>query len=550
LLKKFLRRGREMKRMIGLVLFVSAVMVSAQEITTAPVNPELVKYMEAKANGTLVTKTGEGHSLGYIPEPLEYVANKETAVEPRKLPSVYDLRALGYMTIAKNQGSCGSCWSFATYGNIESRRLFLGEGTWDLSENNLKQDHGFDWGPCDGGNGAMSTAYLTRGHGAILEADDPYYAGDKDNWNSNPPAMYIYDAFVLPRDNAAIKQAVYDFGAIYTNMYWGDTYYNSSNKTYYYNGANSTNHAVTIAGWDDGKVTAGGTGAWIIKNSWGATWGESGYFYISYNDSKVNSSVYYWPSKINYDSTREINFYDKLGNISNMGYGSTAAYALVKFVPSSNHTITKLGTYVATDGSTIGFQVYDDKSSNTLSNLLGSISNTVIARSGYATLDLPTPINVTAGNDIYVKVYYNTPGYNFPIPFETAYSGYANPVIETGVFWFSSTGSTWTAAGQGTSYLRDPCVKSYGAVINLDIPQNVVTSASGSNITVSWDLVSGATSYVVYSANDPYGTFAIDTSGTLNGTSWTAPATAAKKFYYVIATNAKTKVYDELKVSR
>jgi C1A family cysteine protease len=538
------------KKMLSTALVASALALSAQELSTAPVNPELIRYMENRSAGTLETKTAEGHTLGYIPEPLEYTSNKETAVPPSKLPTVYDLRSLGFMTVAKNQGGCGSCWSFATYGNIESRRLFLGEGTWDLSENNLKQDHGFDWLPCDGGNGAMSTAYLMRGHGAILEADDPYYAGDRDNWNNNPPVMYIYDSFKLPNDIAAIKQAVYDFGAIYTNMYWGDTYYNSSNKTYYYNGANSTNHAVTIAGWDDGKVTAGGTGAWIIKNSWGNTWGESGYFYISYYDTKVNSSVYYWPSRIEYDSTREIMGYDKLGNISNMGYSSNTAYALVKFVPATNHTITKLGTYTATDGSTLRFEIYDTKSSNTLSNLLGSIPDTVIPRAGYASLDLATPVNVTAGNDIYVKVYYNTPGYNYPIPFETAYSGYANPVIETGVFWFSSSGSTWTAAGQGTSYLRDPCVKSYGAVIELDIPQNVATSVSGTSLSVSWNSVSGATSYIVYSADDPYGTFTIDSSGSLNGTVWTTSIVNQKKYYYVIATNAKTRVFNELKVSR
>ncbi len=106
-------------------------------------------------------------------------------------------------------------------------------------------------------------------------------------------------------------------------------------------------------------------------------------------------------------------------------------------------------------------------------------------------------------------------GLHLSYPFETAYSGYANPVIETGVFWFSST---WTSAGQGTSYLRDPCVKSYGAVIELGIPQNVATSVTGSDLTVSWSGVTGATSYVVYSSDDPYGTFAIDNSGSFNGT--------------------------------
>ena len=49
-------------------------------------------------------------------------------------------------------------------------------------------------------------------------------------------------------------------GGLYTSMEWVDSSYRSSDQTYYYNGAASGNHAVTIVGWNDAKVTAGGTG--------------------------------------------------------------------------------------------------------------------------------------------------------------------------------------------------------------------------------------------------------------------------------------------------
>lgn len=74
---------------------------------------------------------------------------------------------------------------------------------------------------------------------------------------------------------------------------------------------------------------------------------------------------------------------------------------------------------------------------------------------------------------------------------------------------------------------------------NLSAPSNLVTSATSSNVTISWDTVLGATSYNVYSSNDPYGTFLIDNSGSFNGTQWTIAATEAKKFYYVTASNSK-----------
>ena len=76
---------------------------------------------------------------------------------------------------------------------------------------------------------------------------------------------------------------------------------------------------------------------------------------------------------------------------------------------------------------------------------------------------------------------------------------------------------------------------------NLAAPTNVVASSSVSNISLTWDVVSGATSYNIYSSTDPYGTFTVDNSGTFNGTEWTSALTETKKFYYVTAANSKGK---------
>ena len=66
-------------------------------------------------------------------------------------------------------------------------------------------------------------------------------------------------------------------------------------------------------------------------------------------------------------------------------------------------------------------------------------------------------------------------------------------------------------------------------------PENVMITVVNNIVTISWSAVIGATSYKVYSSNDPYDSFTEDTSGNFNGTSWSASLSSDKKFYYVTA---------------
>jgi len=75
----------------------------------------------------------------------------------------------------------------------------------------------------------------------------------------------------------------------------------------------------------------------------------------------------------------------------------------------------------------------------------------------------------------------------------------------------------------------------YEIVGPLSTPSNIATTISGSQLTLTWGAVNGATSYLVYSSLVPYGDFTLDTTGTLNGTTWTTVLTDRKKFYKVTA---------------
>ena len=68
-----------------------------------------------------------------------------------------------------------------------------------------------------------------------------------------------------------------------------------------------------------------------------------------------------------------------------------------------------------------------------------------------------------------------------------------------------------------------------------DVPQNVIISISVTEVNITWNPVAGATSYKVYSSDDPYSGFVEDGSGTFSGESWNAPLPTGKKFYYMKA---------------
>ncbi len=85
---------------------------------------------------------------------------------------------------------------------------------------------------------------------------------------------------------------------------------------------------------------------------------------------------------------------------------------------------------------------------------------------------------------------------------------------------------------------------------NLDMPGNVTTEISGTNLILSWDAVTGASGYKVYSSDDPYGTFAEDTGGVFVGETWLIPYSDSKKFYYVVAFDGSKIIGRKINTSR
>ncbi|MCK4981200.1 MAG: hypothetical protein KAS62_12440, partial [Candidatus Delongbacteria bacterium] len=78
-----------------------------------------------------------------------------------------------------------------------------------------------------------------------------------------------------------------------------------------------------------------------------------------------------------------------------------------------------------------------------------------------------------------------------------------------------------------------------GGVVIPVVPANIVTSIVGSNLVVDWDVSADATSYDIYSSDDPYGTFTFVANVGTN--QYTVPADQAKLFYYIVSKNTTKK---------
>ncbi|KAL3273384.1 hypothetical protein HHI36_014831 [Cryptolaemus montrouzieri] len=205
------------------------------------------------------------------------------------LPEFVDWRLQGAVSEVKDQGHCGSCWSFSATGAIEGQaKLSLGKLI-SLSEQNLIDCATEDYGNlgCNGGDTNAAFDYV-RDNGIEEEYEYPYVAKQGKCLQKNAK-LYVTRYYFVEKNEEALKEAVALNGPISVGIeatvnlqnYAGGVYFDDT-CTY------NINHGVLVVGYGIENERP----YWLIKNSWGSSWGEQGYLKLArnqYNNCQVAS---------------------------------------------------------------------------------------------------------------------------------------------------------------------------------------------------------------------------------------------------------------------
>ncbi len=343
-----------------------------------------------------------------------YTMFKVNETNITSLPSYYSLLDYGLVSPVKDQQTSGNCWAYTAIATIESCILKASGETYDLSEEHMKNiielysDYGWAMDTNGGGYDEMPIGYFVSWLGPINETDD--LTDDKSTLSPVLNSlMHVQNVVYLGRedytDNDAIKEAIMKYGAVATGIYYDDGYRNGASY-YYYGSSYYGNHAVTIVGWDDNYSknkfygSPKGNGAWIVKNSWGPSWANNGYFYVSYYDTvfaKVGESDASYTFILNDTVRFDKNYqYDIAGKTDYFFNSSSEVWYKNVFTSTDNELLAAVSTY---------FEKITDWDVSVYVNNVLKTTKSGISNPGYYTINLDDMIPLKLG-DIFEVVFH------------------------------------------------------------------------------------------------------------------------------------------------
>jgi cathepsin L len=198
-------------------------------------------------------------------------------------PATWDWSKQGAVTPIKNQQQCGSCWAFSTTGSTEGCHFITKKQLVSLSEQNLVDcsDAQGNQG-CDGGLMTQAMDYIISNNGIDTESSYPYTATDGNCQfkTANVGATLASYVNVNQGDENDLQTKTYTGPTSVAIDASQSSFQFYSSGVYYEPACSSTqlDHGVLSVGWG-----TSGSDYWIVKNSWGTSWGMNGYIWMSRN---------------------------------------------------------------------------------------------------------------------------------------------------------------------------------------------------------------------------------------------------------------------------
>lgn len=466
--------------------------------------------------------------------------------DSEEIDESYDLREKQNI-IVKNQQKTGACWAFSYSSIVESTMQKLHQVNSEISPMHLDYKTGqiFNRKVGDGGNCLLALAYSASGFGPVDEDDftfdsvydeeeyeeEDYYLkdindvdldctpsfkienakmfaniyktvsnGNIDYTESNGLTVKNYTEEEVLAVRKLIKNHIKEKGAVSAVIKTKDsvaTCYNAEHSAYYVPSSllEVSDHAITIVGWDDNFSKDNfkennkpvHNGAYIVLNSWGETFGDNGYFYISYDDAFIESNVYGIDDmeEINEENQNKIYEYDELGmtlTINALSDDSReyldSAYVANVFSRDDNSEeyeyLTQVGIFL---GSAEGIEIYVNPTGDDLANyeLVASYTGNNALETGYHTLELGSPVPLTGDKFAVIVKYINSEITRIPLECNLYESGltdeaensYITAKSNAGESFYSKDGENWDdllgydLTGSGEYILKDTnaCIK-------------------------------------------------------------------------------------------
>lgn len=210
----------------------------------------------------------------------------------------WDSRQLGLVPPIKDQSSCGSCWNFSGTGGCESAALKAGygkpDGSFGFSEQYTMDC--YPTGKCNGDwpetvyeHGKKIGIAVWKNYGDYKAYPRAYNANSGSCQSSGLKLFTIADYGYVGSSSGvpsvqSIKDALVKYGPLSVAVAADTAWSNYRAGTVFAGRATGINHAVMIVGWDDSK---GRAGAWIVRNSWGTSWGDGGYMWSEYGANQI-----------------------------------------------------------------------------------------------------------------------------------------------------------------------------------------------------------------------------------------------------------------------